>query len=141
MVGSDLTGLALAIVFGAGIAAYHPPAAREIVQGNGPAVQVGDLVTVNFEVRSRSGKQLAGTLKRGLPYSFVFGDPRQPRMWQDALRGLGVGGERWCVVPPERAFGQAGVPPVVPPGASLYLHVWLEAVRHMAGTGTVAQGE
>jgi FKBP-type peptidyl-prolyl cis-trans isomerase len=92
-------------------------------------VQVGDIVTVNFEVRAENGKPLAGTLERGLPYSFVFGDDRQPKMWADALHGLKVGGERWCVVPPEKGFGRSGVPLVVPPDAVLYIHVWVVAVR------------
>ena len=124
-----LSGIALGIVFGAGLSAHPPGSAREIVKGSGPAVQVGDLVTVNFEVRTKAGKELAGTVKRGLPYTFVLGAKGQPAMWTQALRGLGEGGERQITVPPGLAFGAAGVPSIVPRGASLTVHVWLVRIR------------
>lgn len=138
MVVNGLSGLALGIVFGAGLQAFPPTVARDIVKGNGPAVQVGDVVTVNFEVRAKNGKELADTVKRGLPYSFVFGDTRGPAMWSDALRGMSAGGERWCVVAPDKAYGAGGLPPVVPPDASLYLHVWVVRVRRGGGLARAA---
>ena len=129
MVYHGLSGLALGIVLGAGLQGFPPPVARDIVKGNGVPVLVGDIVTVNFEVRVKSGKELESTIKRGLPYSFVAGDPHGPAMLSEALRGMSVGGERWFNVPPEKAFGVKGLPPVVPGGAVLYVHVWVVRVR------------
>ena len=130
MVYHGLSGIALGIVLGAGLQALTPPVARDIVKGSGLPVQAGDVVTVNFEVRAKNGKELASTVKRGLPYSFVIGDPREPAMWSDALRGMKAGGERRLTVTPEKAFGADGVPTIVPPRASLSLHLWLVRVRH-----------
>jgi len=135
MVYHCLSCLALGVVWSAGLQAPPPPAAREIVKGNGAAVQVGDIVTVNFEVRAASGKLLAGTRKRGLPYSFVFGVSPEPAVLSSAVRGMRVGGERWVSLPAAKAFGEAGVPPVVPPGAALRVHLWVVRVRERRGRG------
>ena len=48
---------------------------------------------------------------------------------RDAVVGMRVGGKRTIVVPPERGYGAAGVPGMVPPHTTLVFDVELIEVR------------
>ena len=99
------------------------------MQGTGSVVQAGQVITVNFEVYTHEGKEAANTVKRGLPYSFVLGDPKMPPMWLEGIKGMKVGGERRFTAPPNTAYGVDGLLPIVPAGATLTVHVWVLKVR------------
>lgn len=45
------------------------------------------------------------------------------RGWQEGITAMQEGGTRVIQVPPELAFGAVGVPPAIPPNATLFFHV------------------
>jgi FKBP-type peptidyl-prolyl cis-trans isomerase len=134
MVYYGLLPSALGIVLSASTQTLPPVGtATDILKGNGAALQPGDVATVNFRVCVRGGKELADSVKRGLPYSFVVGDRGVVRMWSEAVAGMSVGGERRLEIPPGRAYGTEGVRGIVPPGVTLDVDVWVVGVRKVVG--------
>ncbi len=102
---------------------------QEIVIGQGATVQTGQIATVQFEVSDKSGKELANTRKRGLPYSFVVGGIQTAPFWSLGLLGMKVGGCRILNSKPGAAYGPDGVPPVVAPNSDLVIKIELVELR------------
>lgn len=98
-----------------------------------PARQ-GDLVTFHFVVVDPSGKEIANTERRGLPYSIVLGDRPASAVWAEALLGLKPGEERVVMLDSSR-FGPAGVPPIVAPSVTLTARVKVLSISAVAGSG------
>ena len=114
-----------------------PPDGLELedaVVGDGLAAVEGDLVTVHYVVTTPEGRELASTQLRGLPFSFVL-DERAPSYLRLAVLGMAEGGERLVRTSPSLAFGEEGLPPVVPPGASLVVRLRLLRVRPPRSAG------
>lgn len=98
------------------------------------AAQQGDLVTFHFIVVDPSGKEVANTERRGLPYSIVLGARPASAVWADALLGLKPGEERVVMLDSSR-FGPAGVPPIVAPSMTLTARVRVLSISAVAGSG------
>ncbi len=82
-------------------------------------------MTVHLVASSPDGKVLADTRKRGLAFLFQVGGGGV-EAWLDAcVRGMRAGGVRRAVLPPAMGYGEEGVPPVVPPSATLIVTVTL----------------
>ncbi len=113
--------------FGVGISVFGntPPMDagwREVKVGTGAPVVVGDRVTVHFLVATPTGEELANSRKRGLPYTLVVtAEPND--LLSRVVVGMRIGGSRFASLPPERAFGAAGLIPIVPPNATLEVTV------------------
>lgn len=130
MVYYGLLASALGIVLSAGTQSLPQAAtATDILKGNGVAVQAGDVATVNFRVCVKDGKELANTIKRGLPFSFVVGEPGACALWTETVKGMAVGGERRIAIAPKTALASIELREIVPPGVALDIRVWLVGVR------------
>jgi FKBP-type peptidyl-prolyl cis-trans isomerase len=88
--------------------------------GNGPAVTLGDTVTLHYEGYLLNGRFFDSTRKRNEPFQFVYG-----QQWQviggleKAVGRMREGGKSLVIVPSEQAFGSEGsaagiVPPFTP---------------------------
>jgi FKBP-type peptidyl-prolyl cis-trans isomerase len=49
--------------------------------------------------------------------------------WDEGVKGMKVGGRRKLVLPPSMAYGEAGAPPDIPPGATLVFDVEVLGVQ------------
>ncbi|MCC7435301.1 MAG: FKBP-type peptidyl-prolyl cis-trans isomerase [Methanoregulaceae archaeon] len=98
------------------------PGWQELRVGSGNGVVVGDRVTIHFLATTPEGNELANSRKRGLPYTFVVTAEPYDLLSRAAI-GMRPGGIRLASFPPERAFGQTGLVPIVPPNATLQLTV------------------
>jgi len=111
------------------LAVSNPEAIRvEVLRaGNGVYAQAGDRVTVHFVVRTRDGKELANSFKRGMPFTFELGEPSP--FWETALDGVRVGGTSRLTANSSDFFGRNGVLPVIPPDTFFYADVKLLKVE------------
>jgi len=101
---------------------------REIVMGQGPPLETGQAVTIDYTGYLADGSVFDSSLERGLTLDFVLGDAPLPG-WNEALLGMRAGGRRHVSIPPELAYGEAGVEGLVPPNETLVFEIWLLEIR------------
>lgn len=77
-----------------------PPMLVELVErGWGDAVVPFARTTVHFVAANESGSVIADTEKRGMPYTFLFGQDTTERFWHAAVEGGHVGDVRAVRLP------------------------------------------
>lgn len=69
------------------------------------------------------GTVFDSSVKRGEPLKFPLRNVIKG--WLEGVSMMAVGGKATLVVPPELGYGDAGSPPVIPPGATLTFEVEL----------------
>jgi FKBP-type peptidyl-prolyl cis-trans isomerase len=109
---------------------------EDVKVGTGPAVKSGDLVAVHYVGTLPGGKEFDSSRRRGQPFTVPVGAGRVIRGWDIGLIGMRAGGVRRLVIPPEEAYGEKGVPPVIPPHATLHFDVELLHVTPVAPEGS-----
>ena len=98
----------------------HPSGVEfeDVVEGVGRAARKGRGVTVNYTAWLGDGTRFDSSLDRGRPLTFILGAAPLSG-WDLGIPGMREGGERRLFVPSERAYGEAGLPGLVPPGTPL----------------------
>lgn len=95
----------------------------DVVPGSGGNAVIGEKVKVHYTGTLRDGTVFDSSIKHGKPFEFVIGQVIQ--CWNEAIPRMKVGGKARLVCPAEVAYGDAGVPPAIPPGAVLTFDVEL----------------
>ena len=101
---------------------------HDLTLGTGEPVQPGDQVTVDFVARLTNGREIDSTYNRGQPVEFRVGEAAIAG-WNEGVTGMRAGGRRRLVIPAHLAFGEAGIPDRVPPGATLLYEMEVLAIR------------
>jgi hypothetical protein len=98
----------------------------DIAEGTGDVAEGGNTVTVHYIGQLLTGAVFDDSYQRGEPVTVPI--DRVILGWREGIRGMQVGGRRRLIVPPELAYGEAGVGDVIPPDATLVFDVELIAV-------------
>jgi FKBP-type peptidyl-prolyl cis-trans isomerase len=101
----------------------------DLVEGRGPGVVSGDILVVNYVGKLQDGTKFDSTFDRGQPMQFTIGRGDVIEGWDKGIVGMKVGGKRQITIPPDYAYGDAGVPPSIPPKATLVFEVDLLEIR------------
>jgi|SRR3989338_1012865 len=95
--------------------------------------EAGNTVSVNYTGRLADGTVFDSNVdpKFGhvTPFEFVLGSGQVIPGWEKGLLGMKVGEKKTLEIPPEDAYGEFGVPGVIPGGATLYFDVELLAIK------------
>ncbi|GAA1582602.1 FKBP-type peptidyl-prolyl cis-trans isomerase [Actinomadura kijaniata] len=84
---------------------------RTLVRGNGPAVQKGQLLALQYAgVFWRNGQVFNSSWQVGNPYATTIGTGQVIKGWDQALVGQKVGSRMLLVVPPSLGYGAKGLP-------------------------------
>ena len=102
--------------------------------GSGPEVKEGDHVTVHYTGSLADGTVFDSSLDRGTPFDFTAGIGQVIAGWDLGVVGMKKGGKRKLTIPPHLAYGSRGVPPEIPPEATLLFQV--EVLDVQPGTET-----
>ena len=86
-------------------------------EGSGTEPREGDTVRVHIVFSLLDGTQLDSTVDRGEPEEYTYLSDRIIPGLELAVGTLTTGERLVAVVPPELAFGEAGLPPAVPPNS------------------------
>jgi FKBP-type peptidyl-prolyl cis-trans isomerase FkpA len=118
------------------------PGFVDLKEGAGPAVAAGDTVDVHYVGRLggtrlsdwlKLGKEFDSSRGRNAPFTFPAGGGLVIRGWDLGVLGMKAGGVRKLVIPPAAAYGEKGMPPVIPPNSTLIFEVEMLGVRPKPG--------
>jgi len=94
-----------------------------VKEGSGEQAKPGDQVSVHYIGTLTDGTKFDSSLDRGAPFSFVLGAGQVIKGWDLGIAGMKVGEQRRLTIPPEFAYGEQGVPGVIPPNSVLIFDV------------------
>lgn len=94
-------------------------------EGTGPEVQNGKKVSVHYTGVLENGQKFDSSIDRGAPFSFTLGAGQVIKGWDIGVLGMKAGEKRKLTIPGELAYGQGGVPGIIPPNATLIFEVEL----------------
>ena len=94
--------------------------------GSGATAAARSRVQLHYTLYLPDGKEVQ-TTRNGAALVTALDDPRF--LIGEAIVGMRVGGLRKLIVPPNRGYGSAGVPGLVPPNTTLVFDVELIAVQ------------
>lgn len=100
-----------------------------VTPGNGPDAFYGDVVSIHMIQTLMDGTEIENSRKFGSPYDYEVGSPEGLKGLDDALMKMKKGEKAMVYVPYFLAFGEAGLPPKIPPYANLVIEVELLDVR------------
>ena len=107
----------------------------EIRVGTGAVVKVGDLISVQYTGWLQStGAKFDSSYddnQDGQPTQFTLVGPDQNGViegWVEGVAGMKVGGTRRLIIPPALAYGAQGLPPTIPPNATLIFDVQVVSI-------------
>jgi FKBP-type peptidyl-prolyl cis-trans isomerase len=94
-----------------------------ITDGQGAQPRPGDLVTVNYSGWLLDGALFDSSLRNGQPFSFILGQGRVIRGWDQGVAEMEVGGVYRLIIPPELGYGSAGAGATIPPDSTLVFDI------------------
>jgi FKBP-type peptidyl-prolyl cis-trans isomerase len=97
----------------------------ELAVGKGPTPHEGQVIILHFAGWMDDGTQFEDTRKRGRAFGFPLGSGQVIKGMDEAVRTMRAGGKRRLVVPSQLAYGEKGVPGLVPPNAKLTFDIEL----------------
>jgi len=112
-----------------------PPAAsgtgmlviEDLVVGTGPAVAVGNTVTVHYVGTLQNGAQFDSSYASGRPFTFRVGVGQVITGWDQGVPGMQVGGKRRLTIPPSLGYGSQAVGSI-PPNSTLIFEIDLLSI-------------
>ncbi|MHB8674706.1 MAG: FKBP-type peptidyl-prolyl cis-trans isomerase [Candidatus Limnocylindrales bacterium] len=94
-------------------------------EGTGTPVKNGDIVKVNYIGTLQDGTKFDSSYDRKIPFTFTLGAHQVIKGWDLGVLGMKLGEKRQLVIPPALAYGQSGIPIVIPKNATLTFQIEL----------------
>lgn len=98
---------------------------RDLRLGKGALAESGSTVKVHYVGTLTDGQEFDSSHDRGQPLEFQLGRGMVIRGWDEGIKGMRVGGVRKLRIPPDLAYGDAGMGKKIPPRATLVFQVQL----------------
>ena len=116
---------------------------KDIIQGAGRMVTEGKELAIHYEewlydknikidkteLCQAKGRPLYSSIRKGMPISFIIGEGKVMKGWDKGLLGMYENGIRCLIIPPNLAYGQEGIPNVIPANSTLIFEIILLGVR------------
>jgi len=110
----------------------------DITPGDGDTATAGQIVTINYTAWLTDGTKFDSSLDRGQPATFGLSQQQFIPGADEGIEGMQVNGYRQLVIPAAIAFGETGVPGLIPPNADIILEVELLDTKAGAPTAPTA---
>lgn len=98
-------------------------------KGTGAQLKAGDTVVMNYTGTLTDGNRFDSSFDRNQPFAFKLGAGQVIKGWDEGVAKLRVGDHAILVLPGNLAYGQRGVPNVIPPDATLIFIVEVVDVK------------
>lgn len=102
---------------------------KDLIPGTGEVAVSGKNVSVNYIGTLVDGTKFDSSYDRNEPFSFTLGIGQVIEGWEEGIVGMKVGGKRKLTIPSSMAYGEAGIPGVIPGGATLVFEVELLEIK------------
>ena len=103
---------------------------EDVREGNGKIAKNGNTVSVNYlGTLASNGQKFDSSYDRNEPITFKLGSGQVIEGWEKGIIGMKIGGKRTLTIPPDKAYGADGYPPVIPPNSTLKFDVELVDVK------------
>ncbi|MBI3829193.1 MAG: FKBP-type peptidyl-prolyl cis-trans isomerase [Planctomycetes bacterium] len=100
---------------------------KVLKEGEGKPPGNADSVVVNYKGSLLDGTEFDSSYKRKEPATLPMAD--LVKGWTEGLQKMKPGGKALLIIPPELGYGDTGVPPAIPPKATLVFEVELLEVK------------
>ncbi|MGB2958620.1 MAG: FKBP-type peptidyl-prolyl cis-trans isomerase [Bacteroidota bacterium] len=101
----------------------------DLAEGTGRSPQPGWIVTVHYTGFLMDSTKFDSSLDRGEPLVCRVGVGQVIEGWDEGLMTMRMGGKRKLIIPSHLAYGEDGMPGLIPPEADLVFDVELLDVR------------
>lgn len=101
----------------------------DLIVGRGPEAKNGSRVFVHYTGWLEDGTEFDNSIDRHKPFSFTVGGGQVIKGWDEGVKGMRVDGRRKLIIPPSLAYGEQGIPGVIPPDATLIFDIKLLKVE------------
>jgi peptidylprolyl isomerase len=101
---------------------------QDTVVGTGNEARASNRVQVHYTGWLPDGTEFDSS-RGATPIAFVLGRGDVIDGWDEGITGMRVGGKRLLVIPASLAYGEEGVPGVIPPYSVLVFETELVSVR------------
>lgn len=101
---------------------------EDLKEGKGDEVHGGDYISINYIGTLEDGKKFDSSYDRGTPFKTRIGVGEVIEGWDMGVIGMKVGGKRKLTIPSKLAYGESGIPGVIPPRATLIFEVELVSI-------------
>lgn len=101
---------------------------QDIQVGTGAEAVPGSLITVHYTGMLTDGRVFDSSVGRE-PFSLRLGTGQVIKGWDMGLQGMKVGGKRRLIIPPQLAYGDQQVGPIIGPNSTLVFDVELLGVQ------------
>jgi len=96
---------------------------KDLLVGEGEEVKVGNTLSMHYTGKLEDGTVFDSSVERGTPFTFDLGEGQVIAGWDEGVQGMRVGGKRELVIPFDLAYGENGIPGVIPGSATLIFEV------------------
>jgi FKBP-type peptidyl-prolyl cis-trans isomerase len=102
---------------------------ENLVVGTGVEVKKGDSVSIHYRGTLEDGTKFDSSYDRNQPFETEIGVGQVIRGWDEGVPGMKVGGKRKLTIPFDMAYGERGIPGVIPAKATLIFEVELLNIK------------
>lgn len=102
---------------------------EDLVVGTGLEVRKGNGVLMHYRGTLEDGTKFDSSYDRGIPFETEIGVGQVIKGWDEGVPGMKVGGKRKLTIPFEMAYGERGIPGVIPPKSTLIFEVELLNIK------------
>lgn len=106
--------------------------ARILQEGIGDPAEAGQIAVVHYtgwlydeSAENNHGDKFDSSVDREKPFSFMLGEGRVIKGWDQGVVGMKMGEQRELTIAPEMGYGDRGAGNVIPPGATLLFEIEL----------------
>lgn len=102
---------------------------EDLIEGTGYEVKSGDIVSIHYTGTFEDGTKFDSSYDRKEPFETAIGEGFVIKGWDEGVLGMKVGGKRKLIIPYDLAYGEAGIPGVIPPKSTLIFEVELLEIK------------